>query len=111
MAVAPLRIYFAARAIKLDDRGKRAVRQLVAHLGSEPRRFLVVGNADTEGSRDGLLSVSRHRAEQVAEALEKAGVQRRKIQIDAAGDSRPIATNTTGQGRAVNRRVDVFVLP
>jgi flagellar motor protein MotB len=51
------------------------------------------------------------RAKAVAFLLEEYGVSKERISIIGFGDTRPIAPNTTKEGRAQNRRVEVRVIP
>lgn len=53
--------------------------------------------------------LSEKRAGEVANFFKAAGLPVNRIKIKGAGDSEPVATNSTAQGRAMNRRVEFFV--
>jgi flagellar motor protein MotB len=80
-------------------------------------RLHFVGHADSQPLSDALARVfednaglSRERAGEVAEFFKTAlGLPPEAIVYEWAGDTRPIATNATEQGRALNRRVEVEV--
>ena len=65
-------------------------------------------------NRDGAeynLALSLLRAESVRNYLIFRGVSKYNLNAQGYGDSRPIAGNDTGQGRALNRRVELRILP
>jgi len=86
-------------------RDRRNVRlHLVGHADNQPLSPML---ARTFGDNAGL---SRERAGEVAEFLERAlHLKPEAIAYEWAGDSQPIATNDTAEGRALNRRVEVEV--
>jgi flagellar motor protein MotB len=80
-------------------------------------RLHLVGHADDQPLSDALARVygdnaglSRERAGEVAEFLQtRLGLAPEAISYEWAGDTKPIATNATPEGRAQNRRVEVEV--
>jgi chemotaxis protein MotB len=56
-------------------------------------------------------ALSLLRAKAVADVLEKAGVDRSRITYAGYGGTRPIAPNSTPEGRAENRRVEIRLVP
>ncbi|MFT3786413.1 MAG: OmpA family protein [Tepidisphaeraceae bacterium] len=89
--------------------------------GPEASKYeiLVAGHADNQpvsagtaqrGHKDNWY-LSAHRALSVAEALRKQGVDGRRVGAVGFGELRPIADNSTAQGKAMNRRVEVVILP
>lgn len=71
----------------------------------------VGGHTDSVGSDDYNLNLSIRRANAVADYLAARGVSRSRMRIDGYGESRPVASNETDDGRAQNRRVELSVLP
>lgn len=70
----------------------------------------VEGHTDNTGSRDANLRLSRRRAETVARALEQQmDADQESIATEGFGPDRPIALNSTTEGRALNRRIDVVI--
>ncbi|MFH4488635.1 OmpA family protein [Vibrio diabolicus] len=68
-------------------------------------KILIDGHTDNVGSSLANLSVSRTRAEQVAEALVELGIDKSMIETRAHGSRYPIASNNSTKGQAKNRRV------
>jgi len=69
----------------------------------------VEGHTDSRGSdayNDGL---SKRRAQAVADYLAEHGIARTRMSVEGFGESRPVASNDTDDGRAQNRRVELRV--
>jgi outer membrane protein OmpA-like peptidoglycan-associated protein len=71
----------------------------------------VAGHTDSTGSTDYNRQLSQRRASSVADYLASRGVAQARIMTAAGGEDPPIASNTTEQGRAANRRVEVTLAP
>lgn len=69
----------------------------------------LVGHTDSQGSDEFNLKLSKDRANAVKTYLEGKGIESTRITADGKGETEPIATNDTEQGRQQNRRV-VFTL-
>lgn len=69
----------------------------------------VIGHADSVGSDDYNLDLSRRRAGNVASILQSGGVSGARVLVDGRGEREPIASNETDSGRARNRRVEVYI--
>ncbi|MBL8531855.1 MAG: OmpA family protein [Hyphomonadaceae bacterium] len=69
----------------------------------------VYGHADSVGSDDYNMDLSRRRASNVADVLARGGVIPQRLYVTGYGETRPIADNGTDSGRARNRRVEVFI--
>ena len=98
---------FAFDSAKLNTADKDALDNAVKQIKAEnPDRVLVKGYADTTGSAAYNQKLSEKRAAAVAGALQNFGVDAAKISSVGYGETQPIATNATKEGRAQNRRVD-----
>jgi len=71
---------------------------------------IIEGYTDAIGESDYNMSLSKRRAEAVANYLVKKGVDRDRLQIKAFGEADPVASNGTRQGRAQNRRAVVKLI-
>lgn len=69
----------------------------------------VYGHADSVGSDAYNQDLSERRAMNVASVLISGGVIRQRVYVRGFGESRPIASNATDDGRARNRRVEVYI--
>lgn len=71
----------------------------------------VIGHADSTGN-DGInIPLSNNRAQAVANYLNQRGVAAGRLSVFGRGSSQPIASNTTPEGRAQNRRVEILINP
>jgi outer membrane protein OmpA-like peptidoglycan-associated protein len=73
------------------------------------RRIVVEGHTDSVGSEAGNRALSQERAERVVEYMTRRGVPAENIRAVGRGESEPVATNRTQEGRTNNRRVEIIV--
>jgi outer membrane protein OmpA-like peptidoglycan-associated protein len=71
----------------------------------------VAGHTDSTGSAQYNQALSERRAQSVAAYLESRGVRSARLLVVGAGETRPIASNDTPQGRQQNRRVELTIVP
>jgi outer membrane protein OmpA-like peptidoglycan-associated protein len=71
----------------------------------------IYGYTDSTGSDSYNLTLSQQRADSVARALQSNGVDPRRFFVQGRGPSNPVASNTTESGRALNRRVEIQIVP
>jgi outer membrane protein OmpA-like peptidoglycan-associated protein len=109
----PSVVLFPRRSGELTDQGK----EILAEQLEEAREMLsrasyieVIGHTDDVGDDAYNQELSEQRAESVRNYLVGAGVDASKMVTTGAGESMPIASNKTDEGRAENRRVEVMVL-
>ena len=57
------------------------------------------------------MTLSQNRAQSVANYLSSRNVAAARIATQGFGESQPIASNETEQGRAANRRVEIRIVP
>ena len=67
----------------------------------------IVGHTDSAGPEVYNQRLSERRAQSVANYLEQQGVDRSRLTVSGSGESNPVASNETAEGRAQNRRVEV----
>ena len=71
----------------------------------------IAGHTDSSGSDQYNQQLSQRRAQSVATYLSSQGVKSERLMTVGAGESYPIASNDTEQGRAANRRVELTIVP
>ncbi|MGI9265677.1 MAG: OmpA family protein [Gammaproteobacteria bacterium] len=72
----------------------------------------VAGHTDSFGSDSGNFELSKRRAESVRQYLiDNTRVPASQISAVGYGETRPVASNQTPEGRARNRRIDIVILP
>ncbi len=74
-------------------------------------RIEITGHTDSSGSDNINRYISQARAENVGKFLIEVGeISKSRIKTIGYGESRPVATNKTAQGRAENRRVEIKII-
>ncbi len=73
-------------------------------------RIEILGHTDDKGGVDYNLKLSNERARSVVDYLVKRGITSNRLRFKGYGKSSPIATNSTEEGRAKNRRVEFKIL-
>ena len=73
--------------------------------------MVVEGHTDSQGADAMNQELSQKRAESVRTYLVSRGIAADRITAQGFGPSRPIADNTSPEGRANNRRVEIVVKP
>jgi outer membrane protein OmpA-like peptidoglycan-associated protein len=71
----------------------------------------VAGHTDNTGSDQYNQALSERRAQSVAQYLESHGVNSQRVMTVGAGETHPIASNDTADGRQANRRVELSLEP
>ena len=93
----------------LDGDDWRKLHRVALKLRRNPDlNVLLVGHTDTSGTKKVNSNVSEQRAINAKNYLVKIGVSENRISVAAKDDTQPIASNTTREGRILNRRVEVF---
>ncbi|WP_207428458.1 OmpA family protein [Pedobacter sp. SYSU D00535] len=70
-------------------------------------RINLAGHASAEGTEQYNMNLSRDRANSVKTYLVNSGVDANRVTVRAYGESRPVASNATEEGRVLNRRVEI----
>ena len=71
----------------------------------------VAGHTDSTGSAEYNQALSERRAQSVVGYLKSQPVRADRLITVGAGENRPIASNATAQGQALNRRVEITIVP
>lgn len=104
-------ILFAFNSDDLNDSSKAALQHFAASLKQNPDTDVTVyGHTDNVGTLAANEKVSLERAQAVEGYLESQGVPRgRFIAVQGMAYNQPVASNSTPEGRAQNRRVEIFI--
>ncbi|HHS82084.1 MAG TPA: OmpA family protein, partial [Devosia sp.] len=99
-------INFASASSSMDRESLDALRNLATWLQKCPdSRVDIAGHTDSQGDFAANLRLSIQRADSVATALAKFGVEPSRLKSVGYGESQPIASNDTEEGRRANRRI------
>jgi len=71
-------------------------------------KLSVEGHTDSDGSNESNLKLSEARAKAVVEAITKGGIDAARLSSAGFGEEKPIADNSTSDGKAKNRRVELI---
>ena len=83
---------------------------IVDYLVLHPERSVKIsGHTDNTGSEGHNLTLSKRRADVVAEYLIKNGVDVNRVETFGLGSTKPLVVNTTEEGRKKNRRVELLI--
>jgi OOP family OmpA-OmpF porin len=104
------RTHFDFDKSNLKPAGREALDNLVAGMkGHEVKAVEVVGHTDSVGSDAYNKALGQRRANTVKGYLVDRGVPASVISTSSAGESQPVASNSTAEGRAQNRRAEIEV--
>lgn len=101
-------VHFETGSAEITTDSEGALNELVSTLKTHPNwRVQVEGFTDNVGSRTSNLKLSSDRADSVINWLSDHGIDRSRLSAKGFGEARPVATNSTEEGRAKNRRVEL----
>lgn len=104
-------ILFAVGKSDLQSAARTNLTNLAVILNKYPdTEVLIEGHTDATGSDESNLTLSRNRAQSVANYLESLQVMPTRFTIMGYGESQPVATNDTDAGRQANRRVELAIM-
>ena len=102
---------FDTNKADLKPAGKSELDELASKIGGTARvtDIKVVGHTDSIGTADYNQQLSVRRATSVRDYLASKGVDKGLMSISGMGETQPVADNSTREGRAKNRRVEVSI--
>ena len=103
-------ILFETASDRLDAQSKVLIQEFAEYLaGASHLKVQIQGHTDNVGDASANLDLSKRRAKRVADLLYELGISAARLSHRGYGQTKPIASNSTAQGRAQNRRT-VFVV-
>ena len=102
---------FRVGSAEIEENVYPQLDQIVQFLARYPQYLISVeGHTDSTGRPDKNMTLSRDRAQAVAQVLIKTGgYPSTRFTVNGYGDTKPLAENRTKAGRARNRRVEIVV--
>jgi OOP family OmpA-OmpF porin len=101
-------VNFAFASDQVDEASKLVLQVAAEQLQKRTDvRVRVEGHTDATGPEDYNQTLSERRANSVRKILVENGVSASRLDAVGFGESRPIASNDTREGRALNRRVEL----
>lgn len=84
--------------------------RLKEYLDEHPsKRVTITGHTDSVGEAEANEWIGMERAKSVRDYLKTQGIEEYKLQAVTKGETEPIAENTTREGRAKNRRIEIQI--
>ena len=108
----PSNITFATDSAQIQPQFYGALDNVAATFNKYPESYIdVIGHTDSRGSDAYNQQLSERRAGSVASYLTSRGVSQARLAAFGQGESQPVASNDTAEGRAANRRVELRITP
>lgn len=108
----PNNVTFDSSSSTLKPAGANTLTGVAMVLKEYPKTAVnVVGYTDSTGSQDLNMRLSQQRADSVASSLIVQGVEASRVRTQGMGPANPIASNSTTEGKAQNRRVEITLSP
>lgn len=106
-------LLFASGKSALLPAARSGLKQVANALqsGDPDAIYVVEGHTDSRGSSALNQELSLARANSVRDYLVERGITADRIKAEGHGSDRPVADNSTAEGRANNRRVEIVVKP
>ncbi len=104
-------LFFATNKTRILSTSEEALEALAGYLTRNPEiRIRIIGHTDNVGSDAANQTLSDGRANAVMQDLIARGIAADRLEAVGRGESQPIDTNDTEEGRQNNRRVEVEIL-
>lgn len=111
-------ILFESGSAELDRNGTQVLEKVAAQLNKSPHQILVIGHTDNKPI--GVALVKRYptnwelagaRASSVVRLFARSGLPAKRMQAVSVADVQPVADNSSPEGRARNRRIEIRLRP
>ncbi|MDH5923450.1 OmpA family protein [Vibrio splendidus] len=102
------RLHFGFDQHNLSPMGSKALSQLAGELKANGSAITVDGHTDSTGAAGYNQALGLQRALTTSDGLIADGVEKNRLVIRSFGESKPIASNATAEGRAKNRRSEIW---
>jgi OmpA-OmpF porin, OOP family len=104
-------VNFATGSAIITDSSKTQLSDLVKIMKAYPKVAIKIeGHTDNVGNPVSNKKLSLNRAKSVMAFLQTNGVDAARLAVSGLGSDKPVAENTTEKGRAVNRRIEAYVV-
>ncbi|MFS2221514.1 OmpA family lipoprotein [Pantoea sp. B65] len=108
----PNNVTFDSSSSTLKPAGANTLTGVAMVLKEYPKTAVnIVGYTDSTGTRALNMTLSQQRADSVGSALITQGVAANRIRTSGMGPDNPIASNSSAEGKAQNRRVEITLSP
>jgi outer membrane protein OmpA-like peptidoglycan-associated protein len=103
-------ILFDFDSADLRSEARANLREFAASMQEYPEtKILIVGHTDSKGPADYNMTLSENRAQSASSFLRSQGLASDRLRTVGRGETEPVASNDTEEGRQQNRRVEVAI--
>lgn len=108
----PSNVTFPVNSSAIQPEFQQTLGSVANTLSQYEKSYIdIYGHTDSTGTDQYNQSLSERRASSVANFLGNSGVQQARLETRGYGESQPIASNSTEEGRSANRRVELKIVP
>ena len=108
----PAGVTFSSDSAALEPRFREPLTRVAATITEfESSLIDVIGHTDNQGTDTYNQGLSERRADTVASFLRGEGIRQDRLIAYGKGETQPVASNATAEGRAANRRVELVITP
>lgn len=105
-------VYFDTNKYNVNTASQENLNKLIGVFKEFPdTNILVVGHTDSVGAEEYNMTLSKNRAYAVTNYLLQNDISQSRLTTNWFGETQPMHDNSTAEGRAKNRRVNVAILP
>jgi outer membrane protein OmpA-like peptidoglycan-associated protein len=103
-------IYYSTNKADIEERSKIILDEFAAYLLENPTMTIEIrGHTDNVGNDQANFALSADRAFEVLKYLSSKGVPGKRMTAKGFGETKPVASNDTDEGRALNRRTEFMI--
>jgi len=103
-------ILFATNSSILQSQAKINIKKLAVILDKYPdTNILVTGHTDFDGTEQYNQTLSEQRAKSVSDYTKAQGINSSRLSIIGLGETEPVVSNETDEGKSLNRRVEIAI--
>ena len=100
-------ILFEVNKANITPESMGTINEIVKLMNEHPElKFRIEGNTDSDGDKTHNQKLSEERADAVKNLLAESGIDASRLETKGWGDSKPVDSNSTPEGKANNRRVE-----
>jgi outer membrane protein OmpA-like peptidoglycan-associated protein len=104
-------IFFDTNRKNIRPESSEVLTRLIEALTRAPTlRVSIIGHTDSQGETDFNQKLSEGRAQAVVDYLVEHGIDKARLRAEGKGESDPVSSNDTAEGRQDNRRVEIKVI-
>lgn len=116
VVVLPSDVLFKSGSATLSSKGQDTIKKVTSILtGLSKKQFQVEGHTDNVPIRSEQFpsnwELASARAMNVLNLMLDAGIPAARVSAASFGETKPVATNDTKEGKSLNRRIDIVVVP